>query len=196
MMDKKVIISDTRIQYTSDQEKIVMDVVSKELMEFYSSIVTQDNGRILDVGFGLGYSANAIYSKTQNYTCIECNHQIYLKALKWAKGKENVNILYGDWIDIIPHIAEKFDGIFMDTYDDPNYEKFEEYAKLIAAPNCVLSVFSYFLIRDVKELNSHYFTINSTHRENYPKKIEQGHTVHWSYFRKGNFVKKTPYVAI
>ena len=32
-----------------------MDVLSKQLMEFYSNIVTQNGGKVLDVGFGLGY---------------------------------------------------------------------------------------------------------------------------------------------
>ena len=196
MINKKVIISDTRISYSDDSDKIVMDVVSKELMEFYASIVTQQKGKILDVGFGLGYSADAIYNKVKNYTCIECNYQIYLKALKWAKGKENVNIIYGDWVDIIPTLTQKFNGIFMDTYDDINYNFFEEHAETIAADNCVLSIFSYFSLRDVKDLNSHYFPIINSHRKNYPKTIEEGHTVHWTYFVDGKFIKRTPYVSI
>ena len=60
MKDKDLIITETRIEFKDDPNSIVMDVVSKELMEFYSSIVTQNKGRVLDVGFGLGYSANAI----------------------------------------------------------------------------------------------------------------------------------------
>ena len=55
MINKKVIISDTRISYSDDSDKIVMDVVSKELMEFYASIVTQQKGKILDVVVDLKY---------------------------------------------------------------------------------------------------------------------------------------------
>ena len=195
-MNKKVIITDTRISYKSNPDKIVMDVVSKELMEFYASIVTKDKGKILDVGFGLGYSADAIYNRVNNYTCIECNYQIYLKALEWAKGKNNVNIIYGNWIDVIPTLNQKFDGIFMDTYDDSNYIKFEEYAKQIAKKNCILSIFSYFALRNVNELNSYSFPITSEHRKNYPKIIEDMHTVHWTFFVDGEFIKKTPYATI
>ena len=54
MKDKDLIITDTRIEFKDDPNSIVMDVVSKELMEFYSSIVTQNKGKVLDVGFGLG----------------------------------------------------------------------------------------------------------------------------------------------
>ncbi len=167
-----------------------MDIVSKELMEFYSNIVTQNGGKVLDVGFGLGYSADAIYNKVGNYHCIESNPQIFKKAQKWAEGKEEVHLYFGNWVDVIPTLDVKFDGIFMDTYDDPNYSKFEDYAKLISNENCVLSIYSYFACRDTSDLHSHYFEINSAHRENYPKIIEKGHTCNWSYFTEGVFQKK------
>jgi len=190
MKNKKVTITDTRISYQEDDSKIVMDVVSKELMEFYSNIVTQNSGKVLDVGFGLGYSANAIYNKVGNYHCIESNPQIFKEAQKWAEDKEDVHLYFGNWVDVIPTLDVKFDGIFMDTYDDPNYSKFEDYSKLISNENCVLSIFSYFALRDTKDLHSHYFEIKSKHRENYPKIIENGHTCNWSYFIDSKFQKK------
>ena len=199
MKDKKVTITDTRITYSEDDSKIVMDVVSKELMEFYANIVTQNGGKVLDVGFGLGYSADAIYDKLGCYYCIESNPQIYLKALEWAEGKENVHLFNGDWMDVMaemPEVGLRFDGIFMDTYDDPNYHKFEGHARFVANEGCVLSIFSYFACRDTKELHSSYFEINSPHRENYPKLIEKGHTCNWSYFIDGEFQKKKVNAAI
>ncbi len=196
MKNKKVTITDSRIYYSDDHSSIVMDIVSKELMEFYSNIVTQNGGKVLDVGFGLGYSADAIYKRVGNYHCIESNPQIYSKALEWAEGKENVHIHFGDWIDVIPELDIKFDGIFMDTYDDSNYNKFEDYAKMVANENCVLSIFSYFSIRDTKDLHSHWFKINSPHRENYPKIIEDGHNCNWTYFIDGDFQKRKKYETI
>jgi len=190
LKEKKVTITDTRISYSDDNSKIVMDVVSKELMEFYSNIVTQNGGKVLDVGFGLGYSADEIYKRVGNYHCIESNPQIFKEAQKWAEGKENVHLYFGDWVDVIPTLDVKFDGIFMDTYDDPNYSKFEDYSKLISNENCVLSIFSYFACRNTNDLHSHYFEIKSKHRKNYPKIIEKGHTCNWSYFIDGEFQKK------
>ena len=190
MKNKKVTITDTRISYQEDDSKIVMDVISKELMEFYSNIVTQNGGKVLDVGFGLGYSANAIYNKVGNYHCIESNPQIFKEAQKWAEDKEDVHLYFGNWVDVIPTLDVKFDGIFMDTYDDPNYSKFEDYSKLISNENCVLSVFSYFALRDTKDLHSHYFEIKTKYRESYPKIIEKGHTCNWSYFIDSKFQKK------
>ena len=77
LKNKKVTITDTRISYSDDDSKIVMDVVSKQLMEFYSNIVTQNGGKVLDVGFGLGYGLITIYNKVGNYHCIETNPQIF-----------------------------------------------------------------------------------------------------------------------
>lgn len=196
MKTQEVTITDNRIYYSDNPESIVMDIVSKELMEFYSNIVTQNSGKVLDIGFGLGYSADAIYNRVGNYYCIESNPQIYLEAVKWAKGKDDVHIYFGDWIDVIPELDIKFNGIFMDTYDDSNYTKFEDYAKMVTNEGCVLSIFSYFLCRDTKDLHSHYFKINSPYRENYPKIIEDGHTCNWSYFINGNFQKKKEYETI
>ena len=45
------------------------------------------------------------------------------------EGKDNVHLYFGDWIDVIPTLDVKFDGIFLDTYDDPNYSKFEDYVQ-------------------------------------------------------------------
>ena len=123
---------------------IVMDVVAKPITREFCNIVGSSRGDILDIGFGLGYSANNFYSiGVKSYTCIEINKQIYEIACNWAKDKDNVTIILGDWIDIIPTLDKKFDGIFMDTYEDENYSKFEEYAKLVSKENCCLSCLLY-----------------------------------------------------
>lgn len=197
---KKVVITDTRIWYEEDPNEIVMDVVSKELMEAYANIVCQTKGQVLDVGFGLGYSATAIYNKVNNITIIEANPDIYQKALEWAKDKPNAKIYFGDWVDVITEMiieGIKFDGIFMDTYDDDNYDKFEEYAKKIANVGCCLSIYSYFVQRNVEECHRHYFKLDPYKRAKYPKLIEEGHWMHWTYFSQaGNFTKKEKSVAI
>ena len=37
------------------------------------------------------------------------------KMLNGLKDKQNVHLHFGDWIDIIPSLNKKFDGIYMDT---------------------------------------------------------------------------------
>jgi spermidine synthase len=118
------------------------------------------------------------------YTCIEINPQIYEKALEWAKDKPNVDILFGNWIDVIPTLNKKFDGIFMDTHSDENYKEFEEYCKSIANENCVLSMFKYTPKKNTSELNHYSYAVSS-------KNI---HIINWTYFINGNFIKKNNHI--
>lgn len=186
MKDKVVVFTEKNIYFKDNPKSVVMDVASKSLMQMYSYIVCQNSGNVLDVGFGMGYSADEISKLANHYTCIEINPQIYENAIKWAMDKPNVEIIFGDWIDIIPTLTKKFDGIFMDTHYDMNYEKFEDFSKLIANENCILSVFNYFSFRDTSKLNYYDFTLNT---KNFTTNVTSTHTINWTYFKDGNFVR-------
>lgn len=193
MHNQEVTITDGRIYYSDRPTSIVMDEVSKDLMKTYSDIVCQNGGHVLDIGFGLGYSANFIYENVGNYTCIEINPQIYQTALEWAKDKPNVNIIHGNWVDVIPTLTQKFDGIFMDTFGDVNYYKFEDYAKLISNENCILSIYEYAKLRNNSELNN---IVVPVHSKKYPKIINNNKEVSWAYFVAGEFRKDKFYKEI
>ena len=55
-----------------------------------------------------------------SHTIIEIHPQQYERALEWAKDKPNVEIILGDWMDILPLENRKFDGILFDTDTDSN----------------------------------------------------------------------------
>lgn len=186
MKNKEVVITDKTIYLKNNPRSIVMDKGSKSLTEIYSHVVCQNGGHVLDIGFGMGFSANKMSELADTYTCIEINPQIYESAKEWAKNKPNVTILFGDWVDIIPTLDKKFDGIFMDTHDDNNYQKFEEYAKLVANDGCILSIWNYFSIRDKSELNEYVSELDSF---NFPKVVDGTHSVNWTYFVDGQFQK-------
>ena len=79
-------------------------------------IISKTKGDILDVGFGWGISSKYFYSKGVNsLTIIEKRKDVYQRAKKWAEDKPNVHLHFGDWIDIIPSLNKKFDGIYMDV---------------------------------------------------------------------------------
>tara|TARA_B110000503_G_scaffold95573_2_gene143866 strand:+ start:2540 stop:3142 length:603 start_codon:yes stop_codon:yes gene_type:complete len=188
MRDKEVVFTGKTIYLKNNNRSIVMDSASKSLMDMYSYVVCQNGGNVLDVGFGMGFSANKMSELANHYTCIEINPQIYEKALEWARGKLNVTIIFGDWIDIIPSLTEKFDGIFMDTHDDSNYIKFEEYCKLIANKGCILSIFNYFSLRNTNELNNYEFKLE-THK--FSKLVTPSHNVSWTTYINNNFIKSS-----
>jgi len=85
-------------------------------MEFQAEITCRSGGHILEVGFGMGISANHIQKQNiKSHTIIELNDEIYNKAVEWAKGKPNTRILHGDWKTI--ELDEKFDSIFFDAIE-------------------------------------------------------------------------------
>lgn len=161
MKDTEVVFTKNSIRLKDNPKSIVMGSVAKSLMEMYSYVVCQNGGDVLDVGFGMGFSANKMSELSNTYTCIEINPQIYEKAIEWAKGKPNVEIIFGDWVDVIPALTKKFDGIFMDTYSDKNYKEFETYCETIANENCILSMFKYFPPRNPLQLNLYIYTLDS-----------------------------------
>lgn len=142
-------------------------------------ILSETKGDILDIGYGWGVSSQHFYSKgVKSLTIIEKRKDVYQKAQKWAEDKPNVHLHFGDWIDIIPSLDKKFDGIYMDTISPKNenfsksktkeeyeklwefyhnpiseeewekYKSFEDYAKLVSKQNCILCIFEYVKFRE------------------------------------------------
>ena len=73
-------------------------------------------GKVLEIGFGLGYSANEIQKyNIESHTIIEKDKNVLKRLKKWAiKQKNKVNIVEGYWQDVLFKLG-KFDSIF---YDD------------------------------------------------------------------------------
>ena len=187
-----------------------MVIFEQEVLDLMSS----PQNDILDVGYGWGITSNYFYNKgVQSLTIIEVREDIYNKALKWSLDKPNVKVIHGDWIDIIPTLDKKFDGIYMDTFcpedesfdlnkteeeqkkmldyffEKPSekewnkYVSFEDYCKSIANEGCILSIYEYSKFR--KDVN---FTIVDTDWgvKGYPK----SHKFCWTYFYDGKFNKQ------
>lgn len=186
MKYEKVIFTDDSIYLEDNPRSVVMDKAAKAITEIHSYVVSQNRGDILDIGFGMGFSANKIFELADSYTCIEINPQIYEKASKWSQGKPNTNIIFGDWVEILPQLGLTYDGIFFDTHNDPNSNLIEEYAKYVSKEGTILSAFNYFNVRDVNELNSYKCILDPN---NFPKLTKNIHFVYWSFYKQGKFVK-------
>ena len=103
-------------------EKPYMDAIIENL---------SPKGDVLEIGFGLGYSANKIQSFNINsHTIIENNPVVFEILKKWAlKQKNKVNIIFGNWQEVLPNLKEKYDSIFFDDaptskYNDPEQIRF------------------------------------------------------------------------
>lgn len=133
--NEDIVISNNDIRIPKSKTgSVIMHDGELSLMHKLAEIVTLNGGDILEIGFGMHLSADAIQSNPniKSHTIIEVHPEQYNRALIWAEDKPNVKILLGDWMELLPISNLKFDGILHDTHLDRNIDKFLEYIK----PNC------------------------------------------------------------
>ena len=84
------------------------------------------SGDVLEIGFGLGYSANQIQKfPIKSHTIIECDPVVLKVAREWANHQQNpVNIIHGTWQNVLSLLGT-FDYIFYDDF--PFTETHHEY---------------------------------------------------------------------
>jgi hypothetical protein len=123
-----------------DSEMCIMHRGEYDLSVALAQKVTSRGGDILEVGFGLNMTADEIQKNknVKSHTIIEIHPEIYKRALKWAEGKKNVEIILGDWYDMIPNLNKKFDGIMVDTHEDEKLGEFLEICKKVCSLNCMV----------------------------------------------------------
>ena len=121
-IDKTLVFEDDKIYYLDESEsecQVMMDW-EDDIMKASADYVCENGGDILEIGFGMGISANYIQANSINsHTIIENHPQIIEKAKVWANGKSNVTIIEGDWYDIKDSLST-YDGVFYDTFGDEN----------------------------------------------------------------------------
>lgn len=109
--NKKDIIFDSTLkhQIMMEWEKPYMEACIQKLEPF---------GDVLEIGFGLGYSATEIQKyQIKSYTVIECDIDTYERALIWKKKyNHTINVIHDRWENIY-HSLPKFDCIFFDDFD-------------------------------------------------------------------------------
>lgn len=79
-------------------------------------------GDVLEIGFGLGYSANYIAEyPIKSYTVIEADPEIFEIAKSWALNQNfEVNVVFGYWQEKLETLG-KFDSIFFDDFSHGKY---------------------------------------------------------------------------
>ena len=144
---ENLIITNTKIHIPKDpdctdcEDKVIMDEKVRLYEEKIGELVGTKGGNILEIGFGLGISANKIQSyEIDSHVIIEKRKEIYDKAIEWAEDKENVTVHLGDWINILPELNDSFDAIYNDADEDSKdkLSNFPEICKRLAKNECVL----------------------------------------------------------
>jgi hypothetical protein len=171
---EKLTLSSDEITIDGLKKGYVMHRGEKSLMLKLAEIATMNGGDILEIGFGMHLSADGIQSNPNvtSHTIIEVHPEIYKHALSWAKDKPNTEIILGTWIDILPTINKKFDGVLHDTHNDNDIPKFLDYIK----PNCkngTIVSFFYFPVLDTR-FNSYRHELTESEKEYLPYSTNKG----------------------
>lgn len=135
----------------SSSPNVSVDIMSIDedlIMEESANILCQNEGTILNVGFGLGVIDN--YIKRHNpkeHHIIEIHPKVYNLAIQQGFNK-TAKLYLGDWQDIIQEFilkGKKFDAIYFDTYtfsrEKKQWAMFGKIVNKILNPN---GIFSYF----------------------------------------------------
>ena len=99
-INETLVFESDRIYYTDDAgaEFQVMMSWEDSIMKASADYVCEGGGDILEIGFGMGISANYIQANSiTSHTIVENHPQVIEKAKAWAADKPNVTIVEGDW---------------------------------------------------------------------------------------------------
>ena len=125
-IDKTLIFEEDKIYYTD--EDVTFEVMMNwedSIMKASADYVCENGGDILEIGFGMGISANYIQANNINsHTIVENHPQIIEKLKLWAADKSNVIIVEGGWYDVKDSLST-YDGLFYDTWADENVDNFK-----------------------------------------------------------------------
>jgi hypothetical protein len=104
---KEILLKDGKFQVMMEWEKPYMQACIDALKPF---------GDVLEIGFGLAYSAEHIQTyRPKSHTIIEYHPDVAARARQWAKRYPNVTIVEGTWQSELPKLG-MFDCIFFDDY--------------------------------------------------------------------------------
>jgi len=135
-----VIIKQKEIIDPSQNNFQVMMSWEKPYMEKCVEVL-KPHGDVLEIGFGMGYSATAINKyRLNSYTVIEKDEGVIKNFNKWKLKQKNkkINVIKGMWQYVLPFLNKKYDCIFFD--DSPSNilqkgDRLENFIKLILLKN-------------------------------------------------------------
>ena len=117
-----------KLEYTKDEfgnDILLQDNGNQIMMEwekpYMEACIDKLNpyGRVLEMGFGLGYSANHIqtYENLKEHVIIECSPVVWRKMIPFLEKYPKAKLEKGRWQDILSELG-KFDCIFFDDTMD------------------------------------------------------------------------------
>lgn len=108
----------------------VMEDWETSYMKELAEIATCNGGIVLELGFGMGISANFIQQREiEKHIIIEANKEVAKKANNFAKkAQHKTEVFEGFWEDVIDRIPNNsLDGILFDTYPLTDKELYQNH---------------------------------------------------------------------
>lgn len=130
-------------------------IVNKDSIDYENAVadfITFQSANILEIGYGMGLSANQIQANNPSrHVIIEINEDVYNNAVEWAKDKDNVEVILGDYKDVISTLTGKFDGIYhaADREAIGHLFNFKNDVKHLANENCKLVMLNWDINKDI-----------------------------------------------
>ncbi|KAJ0408052.1 hypothetical protein ATCC90586_003687 [Pythium insidiosum] len=111
------------ILWSSRGQQVMMAWERQYMHACVDALGIQRSDRVLEIGFGLAYSATRIQSyRPRSHTIIECDSAVLLQAHAFAADQPGeVTIVEGTWQRMLPVLGD-FDCIFFDDYPLPENE--------------------------------------------------------------------------
>ena len=100
------------------EDQQVMQSWEWPYMKAMAKAVTEGQGDVLELGFGMGISATYIQEfGCRSYTVVEYNEDVQKKFAKWKENYpgRDIRLIPGKWQDVVDQL-DNYDGIFFDTY--------------------------------------------------------------------------------
>lgn len=100
----------------ADQHKL--DVLLEWKKAYIEALVKalEPKESFLEIGFGVGFAANAALAfHPKKHVIIESHPEVLPKALEWAKDKPHVSVVEERWEKALPKLGQ-FDAIFFNDY--------------------------------------------------------------------------------
>lgn len=203
MIDRKncqVLKTPSALYYMRENGEIyemVMHVGLTNFEEKSVEVVSQNGGDILEIGFGMGISANKFQSKNINsYTCVEINDNLFSEAQGWSYGKNNVNIIQDNWQNYLSTTTQKYDAIYCDYLDWDNHLEFYEKSKNTLKNNGIISTYGAGVYFELSNMNVDDNILSPQTFDDdftllvYNRLVSKGYyKVYWQYFDGTNYVK-------
>jgi predicted O-methyltransferase YrrM len=129
-------------EYAGEKQIPILDWKAAELLE--QAILMKRPKRVLEIGTAIAYSSIRIARKLRKKASLDTieksknNIRLANEYIREAK-LNNINIIEGDALNIMPALEKKYDFIFLDA-DKQDYERLFFYSLMLLKKNGVLFI--------------------------------------------------------